>query len=73
LAVSEQQLAIFETLVNENLDWSFLNFLENSVVHERNVDAWEFGKGALSANVIFFDKHSQATSGYKPSYGLKAA
>jgi hypothetical protein len=27
---------------------SFLNFLENSVVHEGNVDTWEFGRGALS-------------------------
>jgi hypothetical protein len=27
---------------------SFLNFLENSVVHEQNLDTWEFGKGALS-------------------------
>jgi len=25
-----------------------LNFVEKAVVHERNADAWEFGKGALS-------------------------
>jgi hypothetical protein len=36
--------------VNKKRDRSFLNFLENSVVHERNSDSWEFGKGALSAN-----------------------
>jgi hypothetical protein len=28
---------------------SLLNFLEKAVVHERNSDTWEFGKGALSA------------------------
>jgi len=29
-------------------------------VHEQNSDTWEFGKGALSANVYFFDNHYQA-------------
>jgi len=32
----------------------FPDFLENTLVHERNSDTWEFGKGALSANVYFF-------------------
>jgi hypothetical protein len=26
----------------------FLNFPEKGVVHEQNLDTWEFGKGALS-------------------------
>jgi len=26
----------------------FRDFLRNTVVHERNSDTWEFGKGALS-------------------------
>jgi len=46
---------------------------ENTGVHERNVDAWGFGKGALSTNVNFFDNHFQATRGCRPSSGLKAA
>jgi len=29
---------------------SFLDFVGNTSVHERNSDTWEFGKGALSAN-----------------------
>jgi len=29
---------------------SFLNFPEQGVAHEQNLDTWEFGKGALSAN-----------------------
>jgi len=29
-------------------------------VHEQNSDTWEFGKGALSANLYFFDNHYQA-------------
>jgi hypothetical protein len=33
---------------------SFRNFVEKAVVvHEQNLDTWEFGKGALSANYIF--------------------
>jgi len=35
----------------------FPQFLGNIVVHERNLDTWEFGKGALSANVYFFGNH----------------
>jgi len=27
---------------------NFLDLVEKAVVHERNADAWEFGKGALS-------------------------
>jgi hypothetical protein len=27
---------------------SFLNVVENTVVHEQNLDTWEFGKEALS-------------------------
>jgi len=34
--------------VKETWYRSFLNFVENSVVHEQNLDTWEFGKGALS-------------------------
>ena len=33
--------------------WSLLNFVEKAVVHEQDLDVWEFGKGALSANYIF--------------------
>ena len=36
---------------DETPDRSFLNFVENSVVHERNSDTWEFGKGALSVKL----------------------
>jgi hypothetical protein len=32
---------------------SFLNSVEKAVVHEGYSDTWEFGKGALSANVYF--------------------
>jgi hypothetical protein len=32
---------------------SFFNLVGKTVVHERNSDTWEFGKGALSANDIF--------------------
>ena len=27
--------------------------IEHTIVHERDFDTWEFGKGALSANDIF--------------------
>jgi hypothetical protein len=32
---------------------SSLYFVEKAVVYEQNLDGWEFGKGALSANYIF--------------------
>jgi hypothetical protein len=31
----------------------FPDFLGKAVVHGQNLDIWEFGKGALSANYIF--------------------
>jgi len=34
--------------------------LEKAVVNGQNSDTWEFGKGALSANVYFFANHYQA-------------
>jgi len=37
---------------------SFPNFFANPFVFEQNLDNWEFGKGALSANVNFFGNHS---------------
>jgi len=39
---------------------SFLTFLGKAVAHEQHSDTWEFGKGALSANVYFFGNHYQA-------------
>jgi hypothetical protein len=39
---------------------SFLTFLGKAVVHEQNSGTWEFGKGALSANLYFFGNHYQA-------------
>jgi hypothetical protein len=50
-----------EPRFQENICRSFLNFVEKAVVHEQNLDTWEFGKGALSANVYFFDNHSLVT------------
>jgi hypothetical protein len=48
----------------------FSTFVENTVVHERNLDTWEFGKGDLSANLNFFDKDSWATgAGANPVLG----
>ena len=49
---------------------SFLNFAEKAVVHERDLDPWKFGEGALSANVYFFDNYSWATrAGAHPVLG----
>jgi len=38
---------------------SFLTFLGKAVVHKQNPDTWDFGKGALSANLYFFGNHYQ--------------
>jgi hypothetical protein len=37
----------------------FPDFLAKAVVHEKHSTTWEFGKGALSANVYFFNTHYQ--------------
>jgi hypothetical protein len=47
-------------ILQEKTVGSFLTFLGKAVVHEQNSDTWEFGKGALSANVYFFGNHYQA-------------
>ena len=52
---------------------SFLNFLENSVVHEENLNSWEFGKGALSANVYFFGIPSWATGALQTQFWIEDA
>jgi hypothetical protein len=47
-----------------------LNSVENAVVREQNLDTREFGKGALSANVNFFDNQSEvAREGVNPVLG----
>ncbi len=49
---------------------SFLDFFEKAVVHEQNLDTREFGKGALSANVNFFNNYSEvARAGVNPVLG----
>jgi hypothetical protein len=48
-------------VVKKNNSPSFLNSIGNPVVHEQVLDGWEFGKGALSANVYFCDNHSEVT------------
>ena len=45
---------------------SFLNFVENSVVHEQNLDTWKFGKGALNANLYFFVLEGSFVCGGNP-------
>jgi len=46
--------------VNKNEYRSFRTFFGKAVVNWQNSDTWKCGKGALSANVYFFDNHYQA-------------
>ena len=47
-ATYEVNISFFLSPVKKRRDPEFPRFLGNIVVHERNLDTWEFEKGALS-------------------------
>jgi hypothetical protein len=49
---------------------SFPNCVENTVVHEQNLDTWEFGKGALS-KLRFCGVAVQQCCGWKRGRGSR--